>query len=82
MTLHLGARRKVIKVDVLMAKEEDEGESSTYDAGLLLTREDGSMLAVVREESIAGWMHLAHTPDMIRQVSEGLVVRQSFSAES
>lgn len=76
-SLLLGAACPVARVDVLCAKETGETQTSEYDAGLLVTRRDGLRLAFVRQESISGFMQLAHDETGIAALTEGLTVRRS-----
>lgn len=79
-SLFLGAKRKVSQVDVLVAKEVGQDETSEYDAGLVITRDDGLQLALVRTESIAGLMYLAHEYAEIKTLLESLTIRRTYLA--
>lgn len=78
LSLHLGAQAQVTKIDVLFATEIGSEESVCYDAGLVLTREDGLRLAIVRQESISGFLHIAHTEPDIAALTASLEVRLSL----
>ena len=79
LSLHLGAQAQVTRIDVLSATEVGSEETVNYDAGLLITREDGTRLAIVRHESIAGFLDIAHTAGDITQLTTGLEVRMSLN---
>ena len=80
LSLHLGAEAPVATIEVLEASETGEKESVVYDAGLLITRQDGLRLAIVRAESILGSLQIAHTPMDIRVLTDGLAVRSRYEA--
>ncbi|MBT2867787.1 hypothetical protein JQK19_11095 [Chromobacterium violaceum] len=78
LSLHLGAQAQVKRIDVLSASEVGPEESVDYDAGLLITREDGLRLAIVRQESISGFLQIAHTETEITTLTTGLDMRLSL----
>jgi hypothetical protein len=65
----------VERIDVLCATERGAAESVSYDAGLLMTRCDGLAVAIVRQQSIAAFLQIAHTKQDIARVAAGLDVR-------
>ena len=75
----LGAKCNVSKVDVLVATETGPAQTSIYDAGVVITREDGLRIAMVRTESIAGFMDLAHESTGIETLCKGLKIRRTYS---
>ena len=81
LSLHLGAQAQVTRVDVLSATEVGSEESAYYDAGLVITREDGLRLAIVRQESISGFLHIAHAEPDIAALTTGLKVRMSLVSQ-
>ncbi|HEU4951987.1 MAG TPA: hypothetical protein VFT46_08530 [Holophagaceae bacterium] len=78
LTLHLGAQNQVARIDVLSAVEMGSRESVHYDAGLLITREDGLKLAIVRQESITGFLRIAYEARDITELTAGLIIRVSL----
>jgi len=81
LRLRLGAESKVTKIEVLSASEADSEESVNYDAGLIITRNDGLKVAFIRQESIAGLIHIVHTETDIEKLTTNLEVRLSLVAE-
>lgn len=81
-SLHFGAESPVATIEVLEATVEGERESVTYDAGLLITRQDGMKAAIVRVDSILGSLQIAHTAADIAAVTEGLVARYRYGHAS
>ncbi len=79
--LALGAAARVGSIDILMATENGAAESVTYDAGLLISRADGLRIAIVRQQSIAGFLQIAHTEADIARVTTDLEVRCSVVAQ-
>lgn len=65
---------------MLVAKEVGQDETSEYDAGLVITRDDGIQLALVRQESIAGLMYPAHEYAKIKALLEVLTIRRTYLA--
>lgn len=79
-SLHLGAESPVATIEVLEATVVGERESVVYDAGLLITRQDGLKVAIVRVDSILGSLQIAHTAADIAAITEGLVVTSRYGA--
>lgn len=63
LSLHLGAAAHSSRIDVLVASETGTTESTSYDAGLVIAREDGTRIAIVREPSISGSLVVAHSEE-------------------
>ncbi len=80
LSLSLGAEAPIVTIEVLEASVIGEKESVAYDAGLLITRQDGLKLAIVRAESILGSMQIAHTPADVQELTAGLTVRARYGA--
>ncbi len=81
LSLHLGAEAQVTKIEILEDSETAEQESVRYDAGLVITRCDGLRFAIVRQNSILGWLQIAHTESEIAQLTADLTVRVAYGAE-
>jgi hypothetical protein len=79
VTLFLGARQKICKIDILTATESGANETAEYDAGLIIERADGLKIAIVRKESILGDMHIAHNSADVEKITSGLVIRHSYT---
>jgi hypothetical protein len=79
LSLHLGPSASVIRVDILSATQKGASESVSYDAGLLIERCDGRKIAIVRLQSITGYLQIAHTSQDIAQAIAGLAVRSSVA---
>jgi hypothetical protein len=75
LCVHLGPMERVEKIEVLCATETGSKERVAYDAGLVLTRADSHQIAIVREQSIAARLQIAHTRREIARVTAGLNVR-------
>jgi len=81
LSLNLGAAAQVKKIDVLALEEKSSEEAVHYDAGLLITREDGLKVAVVRAaDSITGFLRIGHKGNDVKDLLSGLNVRLSFGA--
>jgi len=78
--LHLGPRKSVEKVTVLTYSHAGEEESVEYDAGLLIELSGGVKVAVVRVESISGFLYVAHTAPDIARLTRGLNQRSVINA--
>ena len=78
-TLFLGARQKICKIDILTATESGVNETAEYDAGLIIERVDGLKIAIVRKESIAGDMFIAHNSADIEKITSGLAIRHFYT---
>lgn len=78
LSLSLGTQTQVAKIEVLSAIEIGSEETVKYDAGLLITRNDGLRLAIVREKSIAGFLQIAHTDSDIAMLTTDLKIRNSL----
>ncbi|WP_185814677.1 hypothetical protein [Xanthomonas sp. SS] len=75
LRFHLGPRENLERVDVLCATEAGSVESVSYDAGLIITMRDGLKFAIVRQQSIAALLQIAHTEQDIARATAGLDVR-------
>lgn len=82
MTLHLGAQARVKRIDVYSTGDTGEQEVTAYDAGVLITREDGLRVAIVREESITGFLRIAHYEACISKLLSPLTLRKSLERTS
>jgi hypothetical protein len=80
LSIHLGAEAAIATIDVLEAREVGEVESVVYDAGFVVTRQDGLRFAIVRAESILGSLQIAHAPTDIEALTAGLRVRARYGA--
>lgn len=81
LSLNLGRAARVTKVEVLASAEVSSEETVQYDAGLLITREDGLKVAVVRAaNSITGFLRIGHVENDVKELLSGLNVRLSFGA--
>ncbi|MDP2305631.1 MAG: hypothetical protein Q8P18_06360 [Pseudomonadota bacterium] len=78
MSLNLGPLSRVARVDILEYCDEGTDESVRHDAGLLITRADGLVLSITREETISGNLEIAHRPEEIARAVSGLTLRKSF----
>lgn len=75
LSLHLGSAASVERIGILCATDRGSAESVSYDAGLLIARCDGLEVAIVRQQSIAAFLQIAHTKQDIARVTAGLEVR-------
>ena len=80
MTLGLGGNSKVNKVSILQDKYTGLKESVLYDAGLIIEQDNGNKVAIVRQESISGFLEIAHSKCDVESLTKGLRTRLEFNA--
>ena len=80
MTLRLGGNSKVIKVSILEDEYKGSKETVLYDAGLVIEQENGNKIAIVRQESISGFLEIAQSNNDIDLLTKNLRIRCKFNA--
>ena len=80
MTLGLRGNSKVNKVSVLEDEYAGAKESVLYDAGLLIEQDNGNKVAIVRQESISGFLEIAHSKSDVESLTKDLRIRLEFNA--
>jgi hypothetical protein len=73
--LHLGSERRIAQIEILEDYQKESLEEVQYDAGILITLFDGLQIAIVREQSITGFLEIAHTMEDIKRLTSELKVR-------
>lgn len=77
-SLQLGARSRVVSIQVLESGCIGENESVAYDAGVLFCLENGRKFSITREESISGFLQISHAQKDIKDAISGLNIRLQY----
>ena len=80
LSFHIGKQKKVTSVEILEDFYEGEEEGVRYDAGIVITLEDSTQVAIVREESITGFLQIATLPGENTELIGELRVRVKYHA--
>ena len=80
LSFSLGASQPVAAVEVLEERFAGEEEAVRFDAGLRITRQDGTRIAIVRRQSIAGLLEFSALPEDNDCLASDLQTRLLYGA--
>lgn len=80
LSFNIGKQKKVLSVEILEDHYSGEEESVRYDAGIVITLEDDTKIAIVREESITGFLQISTIPQENSELIGHLQTRLKYNA--